>query len=127
MANNVGTNHRTRASANWNNQILRRSHGRLDRSIWQEVGRLSQVPASLTLPGGWARIERFQPMASEPLIRVTGLRQTFGNHRVLDGLDLDVRAAAAVAVPGANAARKTTLLQGPAPLPVPTRGTRTIP
>src|SRR3989454_5750228 len=30
-------------------------------------------------------------MAADPLIRVTGLRKTFGNHRVLDGLDLDVR------------------------------------
>ena len=36
-------------------------------------------------------------MASEPLIRVTGLRKTFGNHRVLDGLDLDVHAGEAVA------------------------------
>src|SRR5256884_2715110 len=126
MANNVGTNHRTRASANWNNQILRRSHGRLARSIWNEVGRLSQVPASLPLPGGGARIERFQPLASEPLLGVTGLRKTFGNHRVLDGLDLDVRAREAVAVLGANGAGKTTLLKVLATLVRPTRGTVTV-
>src|SRR5215831_14774891 len=62
-------------------------------------------------------------MASEPLIRVTGLRKTFGNHRVLDGLDLDVRAGEAVAVLGANGAGKTTLLKVLATLARPTRGT----
>jgi len=61
-------------------------------------------------------------MASEPLIRVTGLRKTFGNHRVLDGLDLDVRAGEAVAVLGANGAGKTTLLKVLATLVRPTRG-----
>jgi heme exporter protein A len=65
-------------------------------------------------------------MASEPLIRVTGLRKTFGNHRVLDGLDLDVRAGEAVAVLGANGAGKTTLLKVLATLMRPTRGTVTV-
>src|SRR6266403_512090 len=60
-------------------------------------------------------------MTSEPLIRVTGLRKTFGNHRVLDGLDLDVRAGEAVAVLGANGAGKTTLLKVLATLVRPTR------
>jgi heme ABC exporter ATP-binding subunit CcmA len=61
-------------------------------------------------------------MESDPLIRVTGLRKTFGNHRVLDGLDLDVRAGEAVAVLGANGAGKTTLLKVLATLVRPTRG-----
>ncbi len=65
-------------------------------------------------------------MASEPLIRVTGLRKTFGNHRVLDGLDLDVRAGEAVAVLGANGAGKTTLLKVLATLARPTRGEVTV-
>jgi heme ABC exporter ATP-binding subunit CcmA len=65
-------------------------------------------------------------MASEPLIRVTGLRKTFGNHRVLDGLDLDVRAGEAVAVLGANGAGKTTLLKILATLVRPTRGTAIV-
>ncbi len=65
-------------------------------------------------------------MTSEPLIRVTGLRKTFGNHRVLDGLDLDVRAREAVAVLGANGAGKTTLLKVLATLVRPTRGTVTV-
>jgi heme ABC exporter ATP-binding subunit CcmA len=65
-------------------------------------------------------------MVSEPLIRVTGLRKTFGNHRVLDGLDLDVRAGEAVAVLGANGAGKTTLLKVLATLTRPTRGTVTV-
>ena len=65
-------------------------------------------------------------MASEALIRVAGLRKTFGNHRVLDGLDLDVRAGEAVAVLGANGAGKTTLLKVLATLVRPTRGTATV-
>ena len=65
-------------------------------------------------------------MASEPLIRVTGLRKTFGNHRVLDGLDLDVRAGEAVAVLGANGSGKTTLLKVLATLVRPTRGTAIV-
>ncbi len=65
-------------------------------------------------------------MAADPLIRVTGLRKTFGNHRVLDGLDLDVRVGEAVAVLGANGAGKTTLLKVLATLVRPTRGTATV-
>ena len=65
-------------------------------------------------------------MASGALIRVAGLRKTFGNHRVLDGLDLDVRAGEAVAVLGANGAGKTTLLKVLATLVRPTRGTVTV-
>ena len=45
-------------------------------------------------------------MSADPLIRVTGLRKTFGNHRVLDGLDLDVHAGEAVALLGANGAAR---------------------
>src|SRR5256712_10183614 len=65
-------------------------------------------------------------MAADPLIRVTGLRKTFGNHRVLDGLDLDVRVGEAVAVLGANGAGKTPLLKILATLVRPTRGTATV-
>jgi heme ABC exporter ATP-binding subunit CcmA len=65
-------------------------------------------------------------MSADPLIRVTGLRKTFGNHRVLDDLDLDVPAGEAVAVLGANGAGKTTLLKILATLVRPTRGTATV-
>jgi len=65
-------------------------------------------------------------MIPEPLIRVTGLRKTFGNHRVLDGLELEVRAGEAVAVLGANGAGKTTLLKVLATLVRPTRGTAIV-
>src|SRR2546428_5466111 len=65
-------------------------------------------------------------MAADPLIRVTGLRKTFGNHRVLDGLDLDVRVGEAVAVLGANGAGKTPLLKILATLVRPTRGTALV-
>src|SRR2546427_7961695 len=65
-------------------------------------------------------------MAADPLIRVTGLRKTFGNHRVLDGLDLDVRVGEAMAVLGANGAGKTTLLKILATLVRPTGGTAIV-
>jgi len=39
-------------------------------------------------------------MAADPLIRVTGLRKTFGKHRVLDGLEIDVHEGEALAVLG---------------------------
>ena len=61
-------------------------------------------------------------MSVDPLIRVTGLRKTFGNHRVLDGLDLVVHGGEAVAILGANGAGKTTLLKILATLVRPTRG-----
>jgi heme ABC exporter ATP-binding subunit CcmA len=65
-------------------------------------------------------------MSADPLIRVTGLRKTFGSHRVLDGLDLDVHAGEAVAMLGANGAGKTTLLKILATLIRPTRGTAAV-
>ncbi len=62
-------------------------------------------------------------MTSEPLVRVDHVRKTFGKHRVLDGLTLEVRAGEAVALLGANGAGKTTLLRILATLMRPTRGT----
>src|SRR2546428_12806578 len=61
-------------------------------------------------------------MAADRLIRVSGLRKTFGNRRVLDGLNLDVYGGEAVAVLGVNGAGKTTLLKILAPVVRPTRG-----
>jgi len=65
-------------------------------------------------------------MAADPLIRVTGLRKTFGKHRVLDRLDFDVHEGEALAVLGANGAGKTTLLKILATLVRPTRGAATV-
>jgi heme ABC exporter ATP-binding subunit CcmA len=65
-------------------------------------------------------------MTSEPRIRVTGLRKTFGSHRVLDGLNVDVREGEAVALLGANGAGKTTLLKILATLVRPTSGTAIV-
>ena len=65
-------------------------------------------------------------MASEILVRISGLRKTFGAHRVLDGVTLDVHAGEAVALLGANGAGKTTLLKILATLVRPTRGAAAI-
>jgi len=46
-----------------------------------------------------------------PRLRVRGLTKAFGRHRVLDGVDLDVPAGAAVLLTGSNGSGKTTLLR----------------
>jgi heme ABC exporter ATP-binding subunit CcmA len=62
-------------------------------------------------------------MLAEPLVRVTGLRKTFGARLVLDGVTMEVRPGEAVALLGANGAGKTTLLKIVATLVRPSRGT----
>ncbi len=44
-------------------------------------------------------------------ITVTGLRKSFGDHLVLDGVDLDVREGTVFALLGPNGAGKTTMVQ----------------
>ncbi|MBI2490994.1 MAG: heme ABC exporter ATP-binding protein CcmA [Candidatus Rokubacteria bacterium] len=61
-------------------------------------------------------------MAADPLVSVSDLRKTFGAHRALDGVALDVAGGEAVALLGANGAGKTTLLKILATLLRPTRG-----
>jgi ABC-2 type transport system ATP-binding protein len=48
---------------------------------------------------------------SQPAIAVTGLRKSFGDHVVLDGLDLNVRQGTVFALLGANGAGKTTTVK----------------
>jgi ABC-2 type transport system ATP-binding protein len=45
---------------------------------------------------------------SQPAIRASGLRKSFGNHVVLDGIDLEVPAGTTFALLGPNGAGKTT-------------------
>jgi heme ABC exporter ATP-binding subunit CcmA len=65
-------------------------------------------------------------MTAEPLIRVTDLSRSFGAHRVLDGVGLEVHGGEAVALLGANGAGKTTLLKILATLTRPTRGRASV-
>ncbi len=51
------------------------------------------------------------PTGQEPLLRVRGLRKTFGANVVLDGLDLDVDAHDVVVLIGASGSGKSTLLR----------------
>jgi ABC-2 type transport system ATP-binding protein len=49
--------------------------------------------------------------SSTPAIEVTGLRKSFGDKVVLDGIDLDVRAGTVFSMLGPNGAGKTTTVQ----------------
>ncbi|WP_278262989.1 ATP-binding cassette domain-containing protein [Nocardia sp. AG03] len=50
-------------------------------------------------------------MSTAPALTITGLRKTFGDHVVLDGLDLTVAAGTVFALLGPNGAGKTTLVR----------------
>jgi ABC-2 type transport system ATP-binding protein len=49
--------------------------------------------------------------ADHPAIHVTGLRKSYGNHVVLDGIDLEVATGTVFALLGPNGAGKTTTVQ----------------
>ncbi|MGE8206871.1 ATP-binding cassette domain-containing protein [Heyndrickxia sp. NPDC080065] len=55
-------------------------------------------------------------------IEVAGLRKSFGNHVVLDGIDLSVKAGKVFALLGPNGAGKTTLINILSTLVVPDEG-----
>ncbi len=52
-----------------------------------------------------------QPPSDEPVVRVRGLRMAYGQHEVLTGVDLDVRAGEVVCLLGPNGAGKTTTIE----------------
>jgi len=59
---------------------------------------------------------------SAPLVRIRGLEKSFGNTRVLRGIDLDVRKGEVVALVGSSGSGKTTLLRCVNLLEHPTAG-----
>src|SRR5436305_10731769 len=62
-------------------------------------------------------------MNSQPAIRVSGLRKTFGDHVALDAIDLMVDAGTVFALLGPNGAGKTTAVRILATLLAPDSGT----
>ncbi|GMA21688.1 ATP-binding cassette domain-containing protein [Arsenicicoccus piscis] len=65
-------------------------------------------------------------MTSTEAIRVAGLTRSYGDHRVLTGVDLSVPAGALVALLGSNGAGKTTVVRILATLLKPDGGTATV-
>ena len=61
--------------------------------------------------------------ATPPLVRLSGLRKSFGPHRVFDGIDLDVRKGEIVVVMGPSGSGKSTLLRTINLLELPDAGT----
>jgi polar amino acid transport system ATP-binding protein len=58
--------------------------------------------------GATARPAHGDPL---PLVRIRGLRKSFGLHRVLDGIDLDVREGEVTVLLGPSGSGKSTLLR----------------
>lgn len=63
------------------------------------------------------------PEAAPPAVRVRGLTKTFGSHRALNGIDLDVPAGHVLALLGPNGAGKTTAVRAITTLTRPDSGT----
>jgi polar amino acid transport system ATP-binding protein len=49
--------------------------------------------------------------AGEPMVRIAGVRKSYGSHTVLDGVDLDVRPGEVTVLIGPSGAGKSTLLR----------------
>ena len=48
---------------------------------------------------------------TDPLVRIRGVKKSFGSTRVLDGVDLDVLRGEVVVIIGPSGSGKTTLLR----------------
>lgn len=62
------------------------------------------------------------PADDRPLLRVSGLTKSFGAHRVLDGVDLEVRRGEVVVLIGPSGSGKTTVLRSLNGLETPEAG-----
>jgi ABC-2 type transport system ATP-binding protein len=65
-------------------------------------------------------------IATRSAIRIAGLRKSFGDHVVLDGIDLDIREGSIFALLGSNGAGKTTIVRILTTLLKPDSGTASV-
>src|SRR5690606_41380264 len=65
-------------------------------------------------------------LSLEPALRVRGIEKSFGDLRVLRGVDLDVAPGSIVALLGSNGAGKTTLVRILSTLVAPDAGTASV-
>ncbi|SFI18441.1 MULTISPECIES: amino acid ABC transporter ATP-binding protein [Microbacterium] len=67
-------------------------------------------------------MSRTEPTSDAPLLRVRGLRKSFGSNVVLDGIDFDVRRGEVVCLIGPSGSGKTTVLRSLNGLETPEAG-----
>jgi branched-chain amino acid transport system permease protein len=102
--------------------------------LWQLVLGSAFVVVIILLPGGLASLARrpgprrsasqrgdapalephaggMAPMTAGPLLAVSGLAKAYGSLKVLEGIDLSIRAGELVSLVGPNGAGKTTLMR----------------
>lgn len=63
-----------------------------------------------------------QPPAARPIIEIRGLHKAFGDHRVLDGIDLEIPACSTTVILGGSGSGKTVLMKHIIGLLQPDRG-----
>src|SRR4051794_25724844 len=98
----------TRSSPRWSTSpTSRTSTCRTPHLSAPAAGRRADLPC----PGNDWREARDMEPTPQPAVTARGLRKTYGEHVVLDGIDLDVAAGSVLALLGPNGAGKTTMVK----------------
>ena len=88
----------------------------LDKMELIEAPKESRKPINLAFPGA--------PRSAQEVLRVKDISMTYGEHRVLSGIELKLKRGDRIALMGPNGAGKSTLLRILAGVEAPTEGIR---